>query len=109
MNPIKELEKLRTKTHKWNNIVLDKTNNLLSVLNDASIAMDKFILEFKKAQAGLGENYYTFFARSAQDGGLNFVVIFLFDYNGYHSAWGCRYSYLSAYFMPFLETEFTWK
>ena len=49
MNPIKELEKLRTKTHRWNNIVLDKTNNLLSVLNDELYEIEVEFLPRKKS------------------------------------------------------------
>ena len=49
MNPIKELEKLRTKTHRWNNIVLDKTNNLLSVLNDELYEIEVEFLPGKKS------------------------------------------------------------
>lgn len=33
MNPIKELQKLRTKTHSWENFTIDNTNNILSDLN----------------------------------------------------------------------------
>ena len=45
---------------------------LLSTLNDALIALDRFILAFKERQSGSGENYYTFYAQSARDAGLSF-------------------------------------
>lgn len=49
LNPIKELESLRNKTHSWNNVNLDKTGNVLSDLNKDTYEIELELLPGKES------------------------------------------------------------